>query len=236
VVAVSFAHYRYQPFGVDAAFGPEAGAGRFENRPAFGPLFLLGARVLDPSVGRFLSPDPVLQPGSQYAYAYGNPIDFWDSDGMQPSTRVEGGSPGMISGFFRVVGGVTMVVGAAVGGALTIGATATIGGAMIAWGSAIDWWYQPGMPGGPVGDGGGGNAGGGDGSPGCGCTKELEFDIAGPTVVVAPTGVGCAPFALTRHGDELQRTLLVLLVINALVAAAWWGTQRRRVTRCSRRG
>ncbi|HEX5068103.1 MAG TPA: RHS repeat-associated core domain-containing protein [Myxococcota bacterium] len=230
------AHYRYQPFGVDAAFGPEAGGGRFENRPAFGPFFLLGARVLDPSVGRFLSPDPVLQPGSQYAYAYGNPIDFEDADGMLPAARVEGGSPGMISGFFKVVGSVTMVVGAAVGGTLTIGATATIGGAMIAWGTFIDWWYQPGMPGGPVGDGGGGNAGGGDGSPGCGCTKELEFDIAGPTVVVAPTSVGCAPLGLTQRSDELQRPLLVLLVINALVAAAWWGTRRRRVTRCSRMG
>ena len=81
------AHYRYQPFGVDAAFGPEAGSGRFENRPAFGPFYLLGERVLDPSVGRFLSPDPVLALGSQYAYAYGNPIDFADADGRHPEPR-----------------------------------------------------------------------------------------------------------------------------------------------------
>ncbi|HVH18885.1 MAG TPA: RHS repeat-associated core domain-containing protein, partial [Myxococcota bacterium] len=128
------AHYRYHPFGVDAAFGPEADGGRFENRSGFGPFFLLGARVLDPSVGRFLSPDPVLQPGNQYVYAYGNPIDFMDADGMHPEERADSGSPGMISGFFKVLGGATVLAGL-FGGPLTVSATAAIGGALITWGA-----------------------------------------------------------------------------------------------------
>ena len=44
---------------------PEADGGRFENRSGFGPFFLLGARARSERRS-LLSPDPVLQPGSQY--------------------------------------------------------------------------------------------------------------------------------------------------------------------------
>jgi hypothetical protein len=36
-------------------------------------------------VGRFLSPDPILQVENQYAYALGNPVLFQDPDGRQVS-------------------------------------------------------------------------------------------------------------------------------------------------------
>ena len=43
---------------------------------------ILGFRIYDPAVGRFLSPDPMLQVVNQYAYASGNPVLFQDPDGL----------------------------------------------------------------------------------------------------------------------------------------------------------
>jgi RHS repeat-associated protein len=221
------AHYRYQPFGVDAAFGPEAGAGRFENRPAFGPFFLLGARVLDPSVGRFLSPDPVLQPGSQYAYAYGNPIDFEDADGMHPHARSEAAVAASVLRFAATSLALAALVAA---GAPTI---AVAGALLLFLASAFELSSMltgdtSRGDGGSDGGGGGGGGGGGNSSRGCGCTLQLELT----TVSVPPPGgggVGCSPLALTHRSDELWRPLLALLLLNAIVAAAWWRQRRREV-------
>jgi RHS repeat-associated protein len=76
-------HYRYSAHGVDAVIGDTADSVRFAGRPAVGPLALLGARVYDPAVGRFLSPDPILEPLNQHAYGHGNPLWFQDPDGLQ---------------------------------------------------------------------------------------------------------------------------------------------------------
>ncbi len=76
------AHYRYAPFGLDAVFGADDDPVRFVARPEIGELMLLGARVYDPAVGRFLSPDPVFQIVNQFAYTLGNPIWFSDPDGF----------------------------------------------------------------------------------------------------------------------------------------------------------
>lgn len=74
-------HFRYSPYGIDVVFG-EAGAVSFAGGTALGDLVVLGQRIYDPAVGRFLSPDPVFQLRNPYAYALGNPI--WRSD---PSGR-----------------------------------------------------------------------------------------------------------------------------------------------------
>jgi len=74
-------HYRYAPYGVDAVFGIDEGGVSFVGRPEIGDLMLLGARVYDPAVARFLSPDPVFQVVNQYAYTLGNPVWFTDPDG-----------------------------------------------------------------------------------------------------------------------------------------------------------
>lgn len=51
-------------------------------------LIWMGARYYDPQSGRFLSPDPIGHPLNLdlYAYANGDPINFWDPDGRFASS------------------------------------------------------------------------------------------------------------------------------------------------------
>jgi RHS repeat-associated protein len=76
------AQHRYQPYGLDASFGPEPALAAFDRGLALGPLVLLGPRAYDPAVGRFLAPDPALQWLSQYTYTSGNPLVFGDASGL----------------------------------------------------------------------------------------------------------------------------------------------------------
>jgi len=50
---------------------------------------VLGARMYDPAIGRFLSPDPILQVLNQYSYAFGNPVWFSDPDGTEGVSKVD---------------------------------------------------------------------------------------------------------------------------------------------------
>ncbi|MEE8549821.1 MAG: RHS repeat-associated core domain-containing protein, partial [Gemmatimonadota bacterium] len=77
-------HYRYSPYGVDAVFGAGGESVTFVGRNEFGGLMMLGERIYDPAVGRFLSPDPVFQLLNQYTYTLGNPVFYWDPDGAHP--------------------------------------------------------------------------------------------------------------------------------------------------------
>jgi RHS repeat-associated protein len=79
------AHYRYGAYGLDHVFGADEDPVRFVGRAEVGELMILGFRIYDPAVGRFLSPDPILQVENQYAYALGNPVLFQDPDGQQVS-------------------------------------------------------------------------------------------------------------------------------------------------------
>ncbi len=75
-----------EPFGATAQ--------RFLDQPKEdGDLFILGARAYDPSIGRFLSPDPeplaqcrLDKPQSlnRYGYAWNNPYRFHDVSGWRP--------------------------------------------------------------------------------------------------------------------------------------------------------
>jgi RHS repeat-associated protein len=74
-------HVRYGAYGPDRVDGaPDAEAGFAAGR-SVGDLLLLGSRLYDPEVGRFLAPDPVFRLVNQYAYADGNPVWYWDPDG-----------------------------------------------------------------------------------------------------------------------------------------------------------
>jgi len=92
-------HYRYHPYGVDAVLGSGGNEVTFVGRSEIGPLMLLGARIYDPLIGRFLSPDPVFSPLNQYSYTLGNPVWFSDPDG-----RESGGIAG--AQIQKVMGGV----------------------------------------------------------------------------------------------------------------------------------
>jgi RHS repeat-associated protein len=81
-------HYQYSAYAREAAFGAVLDERSFAGRAAVGELMILGARIYDPAVGRFLSPDPVFQLLNPYTYTFGNPISWWDPDGAHP-TQVE---------------------------------------------------------------------------------------------------------------------------------------------------
>ena len=49
--------------------------------PVLGPVYVMGERVYDPLIGRFLGPDPVPQRINGFVYTLGNPTEFWDPSG-----------------------------------------------------------------------------------------------------------------------------------------------------------
>jgi len=77
------AHYEYGPYGLANVFGSTTDPIGFAGQRQIGNLMILGLRIYDPLVGRFLSPDPILDAVNQYDYAHGNPIWFWDPTGAQ---------------------------------------------------------------------------------------------------------------------------------------------------------
>ena len=101
------AHYRYAPFGLDAVFGADDDPVRFVARPEIGELMLLGARVYDPAVGRFLSPDPLFQIVNQFAYTLGNPVWFSDADGF--SAEANSSAQGLVDGLSLVAAALAVV-------------------------------------------------------------------------------------------------------------------------------
>ena len=117
-------HYRYSPYGLDAVYGSGADAVRFVGRHEVGALMVLGARMYDPAIGRFLSPDPILQLFNQYGYALGNPVWFIDQDGTEGASGVDAAAAfanatGLLGGLFLVTPGFeevgVVLVGFAIG-------------------------------------------------------------------------------------------------------------------------
>ena len=78
----TLAHYHYSPYGLEQVYGATSDPVRFVGRAEIGELMILGFRIYDPAIGRFLSPDPVFQLINQYTYTFGNPVWFSDPDGM----------------------------------------------------------------------------------------------------------------------------------------------------------
>jgi RHS repeat-associated protein len=100
-------HVRYAPFGVDAVFGADGDPVRFVARAELGELMLLGARVYDPAVGRFLSPDPLFQVVNQFAYTLGNPVWFSDADGYDAAANDS--AQGLADGLAIAGGGLNLL-------------------------------------------------------------------------------------------------------------------------------
>jgi RHS repeat-associated protein len=215
-------HYRYTAYGLDHVHGLDEDGTRFATRPEIGDLMLMGARVYDPDVARFLSPDPVFQIVNQFAYTLSNPVWFHDRSGMEGATNssAEGVASGLdLAGHSAGFVGAAMVAGTFVAAPLTVvaggaallllsaslfltaelvrafGETAHQGGLVVHGGSSTV--TTGGTGGGGIGGGLGGDGGGG-GSGG---------------------GTLCSPAGLTALPDA-SRWLWVLLPLQLLLGLA----------------
>lgn len=230
--------YRYSPYAVEEVVGSREDARRFEARVAFGPLVLMGARVYDPLIGRFLSPDPIIQLANQYAYTLGNPVFFEDSNGAEWTARnaVSLGvgivvlAAGLAAGAAIIASGPVGVVTAThVGLAATTAATITAGAAQVAIAvadiaaeSSAEGGGAPSPP--PAAPSPSPTPPGAGGS---GSTGALRVGLGGIGEVGAP---GCSPLAVVTIPDG--RPLLPLaLLINLVLAASWWQRRARRGSR-----
>lgn len=219
-------HYRYEPYGVVQTIGSAADPIRFVGGRQIGDLVILGARVLDPVVGRFLSQDPILNLLNQYTYTLGNPIWFSDPTGLSTAQGVGfalgtyGGLLGVLSAYAAVTGAsAALVVGLAAGGWLFVVVGAGIalvgvGGSGGGGGSGSGC----GCGGGNGGGGGGGDGNGGDGGSG-------GSPAPGPTASPGASVPVCAPTDLSWVPE---RSLLFLLPLQVLLALAILRARRRR--------
>ena len=103
------AHHLYGGYGRLATYGPSDDARGFAGGTHAAGFVVLGARVLDPLAGRFLSRDPIEQLLDSYAYAWSNPVQFWDPGGLQASGTPQGPAIALASeilgNFFFAAGG-----------------------------------------------------------------------------------------------------------------------------------
>jgi len=201
------AHYRYAPFGLDAVFGADTDPVRFAARPEIGELMLLGARVYDPAVARFLSPDPLFQIVNQFAYTLGNPIWFGDADGFDAAANDSAAAVadglGIAGAGLSVLGGLlrcaptpqTVAIG---NGMLLLGALLVLLAGIVRTSSKAGAHTIPGVS----GSGGGGGSGG-----------------------FSSSSSGCSPAALSALPD-LAGWLRVLLPLQLLLG--WLVLRRRR--------
>ncbi len=123
-------HYHYDAYGLRRVFGSDQDPVRFVGRSQIGELMLLGARIYDPAVGRFLSPDPVLQNINQYAYALGNPVWFSDPSGRDAEGVVEAI---LVNSAMVLATASLFIVASAVSGALAAASFGVAGLAFAIW-------------------------------------------------------------------------------------------------------
>ncbi|MGI9591450.1 MAG: RHS repeat domain-containing protein [Myxococcota bacterium] len=178
------AHYGYRAYGLhelksgDPDRDPHR---RFAQGAQLGGLVLLGHRLLDPRVGRFLAPDPVYQLLNQHSYTTGNPYHYWDPGGLYQVTVVRALSIASLA--FGVAGLVVTSPALALGLGITsvvLGATAILIDAAsdpaVVHGTGPEARVDCTCRGGPgSGDGGSRGRGSGRGGWGPGQLKILEL-------------------------------------------------------------
>lgn len=208
-------HYRYHPYGVTETFGSTADAIRFVGGRQVGDLVLLGARVLDPVVGRFLSQDPILNLINQYTYTLGNPIWFSDPTGLHPASSAQA-----IGFALTVEAGALTMMGVAAAGAppLVVGIAAGVfllgvisAGLLVFGGNA-----GTGEANEPSGSG---SSGGGEGGgAGAGASVTTSTSSSAPV---------CTPSDLSRVPD-VGWSLLILGPLQLMLGMAIVIRHRRR--------
>jgi RHS repeat-associated protein len=138
-------------------------------------LCRFGVRDYDPSIGRWLSKDPILFNGGDanlYGYVLQDPVNWIDPSGLYQTSPVDGGN----SGFFDFGGtfgyGIVGTIGVQFGSGVTC---VYIGGGLGTFGGSFNY-YSSGAPSG----GGSLTAAGGFGVGGTACTSgnnDLSFGI-----------------------------------------------------------
>jgi RHS repeat-associated protein len=207
-------HYRYSAYALDAVFGAVADATHFVGRQeSSGGLMWLGARIYDPLVGRFLSPDPIFGLLNQFSYSLGNPIRYWDPDGTSPEafTRTQRHSVLILEAAVLAVISATAAVLTSAGAPIWVAVVGAVAGAAAAYiflGVAIADVHEA-FSAGP-------QPGGGPCQKRCGPPKQrkeikLAIEDAGVAQVGDLGGPGaCTPVALSRVPN--MGSFLVFLV------------------------
>ncbi|MCG8592471.1 MAG: hypothetical protein MJE66_24540 [Proteobacteria bacterium] len=211
--------YKYDGYGVSALSGDEVDDQTFATGTQELDVVWLEARVHDPVIGRFLSPDPRFQLINQYSYTLGNPFGYWDPDGRQsvsirsrdnPTTKVKIGFK--IKGIFV---GIEIETEGPGEESIEINAADD--------GDGADDGSDGNSSGGDGGDSGG-SSDGGDGGEGDG-GGQGDTTTATTTTAASTT---CSPASLQDLPDT-RRWLAVLLPVQ-LGLGLWvlWGRSRRR--------
>jgi RHS repeat-associated protein len=99
--------YSYSPFGElrAASSGVENNRVRFAGAladPTHPEIYTMGARIYDASLGRFLQSDPSAPGRSSYDYAVQNPVNFVDTNGLNPKTSA---ASGFVAAMFAIIAG-----------------------------------------------------------------------------------------------------------------------------------
>jgi RHS repeat-associated protein len=235
-------HYRYGPYGLDLAFGSGDNRITFDGKLEIGPFMLLGARIYEPALGRFLSPDPVLTNTNQFAYTSGNPVLFTDSTGLSEWTRQKteavlygvGWALGAVALYFNppaaaislwlAVGGITVsggLVHLKLESAFSIGSNSVPTGAPEVR-SGPPPPPPPPPPAGPPAPPPPGGPGPGSGpvpKPGGPQVKVVVISVDAPVPTCSPATLGNLP--------KLGWLMPGLLLINAAFGVAWWRRRHR---------
>jgi RHS repeat-associated protein len=220
------AHHRYRPFGLDATFGEAPDGISFERQPAFGPLVMMGARMFDPLIGRFLSPDPVFSWVNAYAYALGNPVWWEDRDGLAMSARAQlelGLKVAQVAAAIALLTALTVAAPpaaiAAIGYASAVGTAIVVSALLIDAGISAVGSIPPGVvaspPPSPAPPGP---------NPGKGGQQVKNLTL---TIVVPAPPPTCSPLDVTGHRRTPYAALCLILLVNALAGAVWWRDRRR---------
>lgn len=159
----------YTGYALAGVEGDQSNQRWFAQGIVGGALVFLGGRVYDQDAMQFLSPDPVFNLLNQFAYAQGDPVNFWDPDGM---TVLSAGFKFSLE-FSEFIGAVALAVWAgpevAVGAAIVEGVGIGIGGILVAdaGADAASEAFSSSSSGPASGQGSGsGSSGGGGGSGG----------------------------------------------------------------------
>jgi RHS repeat-associated protein len=200
-------HYQYDAYGLRELIGSDDDPVRFVGRAQIGELIALDARIYDPAVGRFLSPDPVLQTVNQYAYTLGNPVWFADASGRDFEAIVDG---------ITAVGGL-IVATVALFAVSSPGLAVVAGVGMTLAGLNFALWVARQVHGAGAGPTGIVFAGPGQGS---------SADAGG----VSGTGTGCSPLRLASAPafGKLHWLLIAAQILLAPLLIRSWAVRRQR--------